>query len=397
MKPLAAIVWLLLLVGAYRFGAEAPERTEPESASGTSFEAALDHRHPLSRSFDISRSLLGVDVQGIGDVVEAVEAAGHWFSRQEHRLLMAAWVPIDPEEAVIWAFSRPGMLQERAAEAALEALGYFDPGRARPVLRSLEDHTLADFLHLPMVEGWARSDRRDELDEYLAAQPPSVYRQRATAALANEILKGGPDELIAWVDSIEADPENAFKRTAFQRAANALAQIDPVRAARWLDEHLGRPYAMRAPNVVARHWAETDPAAAMSWLVSLPEKSTEEDRTKRIFIRWLNRDAKSAESWVRAAAPSDAVDPLIRVIIRRDFDRRPALAMEWAHLLHDPGVRKRVQISAGGTWHRKDPDAFLAWLPDSGLEDPVRDLILNTPMGHRFRGPDALERETAEP
>jgi hypothetical protein len=91
------------------------------------------------------------------------------------------------------------------------------------------------------------------------------------------------------------------------------------------------------------------------------------------------------------------VDPLIRVVIRRDFDRRPALAMEWAHLLHDPGVRERVKISAGGAWHRKDPDAFLAWLPDSGLEDPVRDLILNTPMKHRFPGPDALEREAAEP
>ncbi len=330
-------------------------------------------------------------------MVDTVEAAGFWFDRQEHRLLMAAWAPIDPDEAVIWAFSRSGMLRERAAEAALEAIGYLDPGRARHVLRSLEDRTLADFLHLPIVQGWARSDRRDELVEYLAGQPPSVYRQRATAALANEILKGGPDDLIAWADSIETDPGNAFKRTAFQRAANALAQLDPARGARWLDEHLGRPYAIRAPNVLARHWAETDPAAAMSWLVSLPEKSTEEDRTNRIFTRWLNRDAKSAESWVRAAAPSGAVDELIRVIIRRDFDRRPVLAMGWAHLLHDPGVRTRVQISAGGSWYRKDPDAFLAWLPDSGLEDQARDLILNRPMRHRFRAPDALERETAQP
>jgi hypothetical protein len=27
---------------------------------------------------------------------------------------------------------------------------------------------------------------------------------------------------------------------------------------------------------------------------------------------------------------------------------------------------------------RKDPDAFMAWLPESGLEAQVRDLILNT-------------------
>lgn len=393
MKPLAATLWLLLLVVAYRLGADSPARTGPAATSRTSFEAALEHRDPLARSFGISRFLRGVDAQGIGDVVEAVEAAGHWFDRQEHRLLMAAWVLIAPDDAVFWALSRPGLLQDRATETVVEALGHSDLERALYVLDSIEDRSRADFLHLHMVQGWARSDRRDELVEYLAGQPPSVQRQRATTALANEILKGGPDELIEWAETIEADPRTAFKRTAFQRAANALAQLDPVRAARWLDEHLGRPYALRAPNVVAQRWAQTDPAAAMSWLVSLPEESTEEDRSKSMFAQWLSRDGKSAESWVRAEAPSEAVDPLIRVIIRRDFDGRPALAMEWAHLLHDPIARTRVQTSAGRSWYRKDPDAFLAWLPDSGLEKQVRDLILNTPMRHELRGADQLERE----
>jgi hypothetical protein len=397
MKLLGAILWLLLLVGAYGLGAEAPARTETVSTAGTSFEAALDHRDPLSRSFGISRFLRDLDAQGIGDVVEAVEAAGYWFDQQEHRLLMAAWVPIDPDEAVVWAFSRPGILQGRATETALEALGYSDPPRALHVLQSVEDRDEADFLHLNMVQGWARSDHRDELVEYLASQPRSVYRQRAAAALVNEILKGGPDELIEWVDTIEADPRNAFKRTVFQRAADALSQLDPARAARWLDEHLGRPYAFRSPNLVARHWAEKDPAAAMSWLVSLPKESSEEDRTKSMFAQWLNRDARSAESWVRAEAPSEVVDPLIRVIIRRDFSRRPEVAMEWAHLLHDPVVRTRVQTSAGRSWYRLDRDAFLAWLPDSGLEKQVRDLILNTPIRHELRGADPPEREPTQP
>ena len=397
MKLLGAILWLLLVVGAYGLGARFPARTDPVVASTTSFEAALDHSDPLSRSFGISRSLRAVGAEGIGDVVEAVEAAGFWFDRQEHRLLMAAWVPIDPDDAVSWALSRAGILQKRAAEAALEALGYSDPIRALYVHQSIEDRSRADFLHLHIVQGWARSDRKNALAEHLASQPPSDYRQRAAAALANEILKGGPDELIEWVDAIEVDPDNGFKRTAFQRAINALAQLDPVRAARWHDEHLGRPYALRTANLVARPWAEKDPAAAMSWLVSLPAESTNEKRTKRAFTDWLQREAKSADSWVRAEPPSEAVDPLIRVMIRRNFDRSPALAMAWAHRLHNPVVRLRVQASAGRSWYRIDPDAFLAWLPDSGLESQVRDLILNTPMRHPLGGADAPQRETTQP
>jgi hypothetical protein len=379
MKLLAAILWLLLLAGAYRLGAEDRPRFGRASAPAGSLEAALDHRYPLRRSFEVSRFLRGLDAQGVAGALEAVEAAGFWFDQQEHRLLMGAWVPIDSEAAVTWAFARPGTLKNRARDAVLEALGFHDPTRARYVLTTLDAPDLVDLLHLEMVKGWARSNRRDELTEYLTDLPPSVSRQRATSALANEILKHGPDELIAWVGSIEPNPSNAFKRAAFQKSASALAQIDPVRAARWLDDHLGRPYALQAPNVVAAHWAEKDPAAALDWLVSLPVESREAERAKTVLTRWLEEDTDSAEDWVRSATPSPEVDALIRVIIRRYFRQQPALAMEWAHLIHDPLVRTRVQTSAGRAWFRMDHDAFMAWLPESGLESQVRDLILNTP------------------
>jgi hypothetical protein len=106
-----------------------------------------------------------------------------------------------------------------------------------------------------------------------------------------------------------------------------------------------------------------------------------------MFTHWLRRYAKPAESWARSTAPSGGIDPLIRVIIRRDFDRHPELAMEWAHLLQDPDVRMRVQTTAGRSWYQKDSEAFMAWLPESGLESRIRDLILNTPMKYRANAP----------
>jgi hypothetical protein len=397
MKLLAATLWLALLVGAYSLGARDPSAAEPASSSIASFEAALHQRNPLSRSFEVSRFLRDLDARSVDGTLEAVEAAGFFFDHQEYRLLMAAWVPIDAVAAVDWAFARPGALKDRARSAALEALGFHDPTRALYVLHSIDDPDLADSLHLHMVEGWARAGRQDELTDYLSDQPPSVSRQRATLALSSEILKRGPDELIAWVDSIEADPGNGFKRVAFQKSANALAQVDPVRAARWLDDHLGRPYALQAPNIVAMYWAERDPAAALDWLVSLPEESEEADRTKTIFTRWLAADANSAEAWLRSAAPSQDVDPLVRVVIRRNFDRDPALALDWAHLIHDPVVRTRVQTSAGRAWFRKDRDSFMAWLPESGLESEVRELILNTPKLDELNAMRKMERGATGP
>jgi len=397
VKLLAAALWPLLLAGAYWLGAKGPSEGEPASTSIVSFEAALDQRDPLLRSFEVSRFLRDLDAEGVDATLDVVEAAGFWFDHQEHRLLMAAWVPIAPVDAVDWAFERPGALKDRARSAALEALGFHDPTRAQYVLRSLDDPDLVDSLHLYMVEGWARADRREALSDYLADLPPSVPRQHATLALANAILKRGPDELIAWVDAIEADPSRPFKRVAFQKSANVLAQIDPVRASRWLDDHLGRPYALGAPKVVARHWAERDPAAALGWLVSLSGESSEADLTKALFSRWLKRDTKSAEAWVRAAVPSQQMDPLVRVIIGRSSSRDPSLAMDWAHFIHDPIVRRRVQTATGRAWLRRDRDAFMAWLPESGLESKVRDLILNTPTTDEREAARRLEQEATEP
>ena len=107
MKLLFATLWLALLAGAYWLGAEGPSGVELAPTSIPQFEAAPDQRNPLMRSFEVSRFLRDLDARNVDAAREVVEAAGFWFDHQEHRLLMAAWVPIDSTAAVDWAFARP--------------------------------------------------------------------------------------------------------------------------------------------------------------------------------------------------------------------------------------------------------------------------------------------------
>ncbi len=67
------------------------------------------------------------------------------------------------------------------------------------------------------------------------------------------------------------------------------------------------------------------------------------------------------------------------------------------HLVHDPVVRTRVQTLAGRAWFRRDHDAFMAWLPESGLENQVRDLIQNTPTRDELEAARQLERKDRKP
>jgi hypothetical protein len=375
VKVLAAALWLLALVGAYGLGTRAGAAA---SGSAPSLEASLSERNPLRRSLEVSRSLRGLEQEDVAEVLRTVETAGFWFDAQEYRLLMSAWIPLDPASAIDWALMRPGLLARRALNALVEALGFFDVPRARGLISTSGLSEQTELLHLYMVQGWARSDLKYELTRYIESLPQGRPRQQATRTLVNEILKGGPEEVIAWAEEIPVDAERQFKRLTFQKAANAVARIAPARAARWVDAHLDGRYAAGAPKAVALRWLEQDPAAALDWLATLPQLGGGAELVKRGFKSWVEADPDAAKKWAMDASPALGVDPAVRVMVRRNFDRRPARAMQWAHRIYAREARLRVQTSAGRAWLRKDPDAFMAWLPESGLETQVRDLIMNT-------------------
>jgi hypothetical protein len=377
LKIVAAIAWLLALAGAYNVGAHT-DRGGSTWDGLHSLQEAIRARDPIRRSFEVSRSLRGLDARHLPEAIRTVEDAHFWFDQQEYYLLMYAWVRIEPVSAIDWAFDRPRPLAHRAQIALVDALGFYDQPRAGSVLRSLGVSGEAEILHEHMVTGWARSDARASLTEYIENMQQGTARQRAIKVFIHEILKGGPDALIAWTESIPIDAARQFKRATFQKSVNLMAGVEPRRAADLLEEHLGEPYANKSHRVLTLSWLKSDPAAAMDWLATLEGERALPEVVKKSFASWVEIDPVPAEAWALGAPPTSTLDPARRVLVRKYFNQEPARAMDWAHRIDDRMTRLRVQASAGRAWWRADPDAFLAWLPDSGLDTQVRDLILNT-------------------
>jgi hypothetical protein len=339
-------------------------------------EQSLEHRSPLKRSVGLSGFLLGLNPRNIEATLERVEGQSYRFDQRDHELLMHAWVKFDSPAAVDWALARPAPLNRRASIALIRALGFHNPAAARSLLETTEPE-LMDPMFDAMVDGWAWSEHVEDLTSYLSQLRRGVKRKRATSALVKIILSDGVDELIAWVDHVPT--EGGFKRLAFQQSADAIAQIDPPRAAKWVDQHFGEPYVAQAPAAVSRHWLMRDPAAAMNWIITFPEESGRGERVERAFRSWVNAEPDEARAWVMASTPDAAVDPAVRELVRRDFGTDPGSAMDWAHRIDEPALRSYVQASAGGSWYQQDRESFMQWLPESGLESGVRDLILNSP------------------
>ncbi len=391
-----AIAWVLSMTIAYALGKDfgsSPRGTLLPSTPPSMEEAIATH-DPIQRALAIESILASSDAAGIEALLPAIEEARHWFGPDDHALLMDAWVPLDADAAIDWAFARPQPLDRRAKVALVSALGFHDPVMASVVVRSEGASQQAEGLHLHMIAGWARSDRRSALTEYIENLPQGRARQQATKTLSDEILESGPEALIEWSDAIPIDAARQFKRATFQKSVHALSREDPARAAEWLERHIDERYATNSAKVLMVRWLASDPAAAMSWLADFGTVPGEKDLPKTSFKSWMEIDPVAAEAWAREAPSARHLDSMYRVLVRRYFDEDPATALEWTHRIHDEMIRKRVQTAAGRAWWRKDPDAFMAWLPDGRLDNQVRDLILNAAGAAAAPPPGSADRET---
>lgn len=392
MRALASALWVLALAGAFALGRSESAVLRDDAASVESLHAALGRASPIDRSFELGRALSQLSPGNVEEVTREVEAQPARWSEQDYRVLMAAWTRFDDVGAVDWALSRRGSARLAASAAVAETLAFRDPLGARSFVDSIEDPKLADELHDRMILGWARSNSKDDLSDHIAAMLPGIRRQKAAAILALEIMKDGPDALIQWAEATGEDAPESYKAIVFEMAANALALADPALASRWIQNHRGRSYAVRATDVIAQRWAEQDPRAALDWARTLPAGESRNLTVAAAFVGWLEREPKAAEAWVLSASPAVAVDPAVRVLVRRDYLDRPASALDWAHRIGDPGLRQRVLAAVGRSWFARDPDALKAWLPESGLEQQIQDVILHSRRRHAAAADAEVDR-----
>jgi hypothetical protein len=330
----------------------------------------------VARAFGISSFLRRLSAEDVGEVAEIIEAEKNWLADPVLLLFMTAWTHFDELGAIDWAFSRSGHFRVRATEALIESLAFRNPSSALSAIDALNDPTALDGLHNHMIAGWARSDRRDDLDRYIMEIPTDLDRERATQILALEILKDGVEASIGWADEIPDDANRNFKQTVVRRVASDVAGIDPERAVEWIEGQRDRPYAPIAREAIVERWVERDPAAAMNWILTFP---TDEERSQHLgsfFSTWLKQDPDAATDWLRSVSHAETVDPAIVAVVRRDSTREPSSALDWAHLIHDEALRRNALLGVGRRWLEQDPEAFKAWLPKSGLQGDVRREIM---------------------
>jgi len=395
MKVIIGVVMVLSLAGSYLVGRSIrPDDVLSHPPDLATFQRALSGADPLDRAFGYHSFLRTLSPDDVDRAAEIIEAQRIWLSDEELQNFFAAWVSFDAPAAFEWAMApHPGRFRQRALFALMFAWGFQDPPAALAAFKSLPRSTTAKVraqLHGQLIAGWAWGEDKAGASDYIVRLSAGSTRQKATGALVTELMKQGPDTVIAWAESIPDDAPRNFKEVAFQHAANAMAIEDPVATAGWIEGHLDQPYSAEVPVAIGRRWIEQDPVVAMEWLVALPEGGVRDQAVSTAFRRWSTQSEDEAEQWLQQATPREALDHAVRVLVRRDAESAPARAVEWAARIENEKRRERALVGVVEPWYRRDPEAAGAWLDTSDLSPETQAAIRGGSMSEgagRARAP----------
>ncbi len=381
----AGVVLAAALVGAgVSVGRLSAPRPEAEDAATlASFREALEDRDWLTRSHRMSAYLQHLGPEEVPEALEALERRRAWLGAEEIRLFMLAWARFDAPAAFEAALAWPGRSQRTAAGAAIYAWAFYAPDAALRALDAVEDAQLRDYLRTRLVAGWVRSDHKDDANRYIASQPEGAQRDSFVGMLARELHEQGSEAVMSWAESV---PEilPSYKQTVFHKACAAIAASDPEAALRWSDEHAGRDYAKGSSAIISGRWANSDPQAALEWLMGLPPDPERDHAIADAMVQWLDFARVPAESWLRTATPSEALDEAVRVMVRRTNQRgSPEGAVAWAQQIHDPKLRDEVILAVGRAWLRREPAGARSWLARSELPQALRSAIRDSNASDR--------------
>jgi hypothetical protein len=386
VKLLIAALWAATFGAAFvlgqQFAAGSARETpvEPGAEVSVRLSEALRDRDVLTRTYRIAGAMQDLGERDVDAAVAVLEAQRLGVTEGEVRLFMLAWCRFDPAGAFAWADAWPGPWRSTLVRKAIFAWAFRDPEGAAEAFGAMETAHREE-LRASLVSGWARSDDKDGLTEFLFSRSAGPERSRFIGVLLAELMQDGPDAITNWAEGVPVDAPNQAKATAFLTAGGALAQNDPSDATALFEAHQQFEYAQPALKTIARRWVDHhEPQELFTWLLSLPASGGRAEAVEAGFTRWWSKAPQDARAWLDAAPPGEALDPAVAVFARELSRTSARRAVEWTERIHDEPLRRRTLTPILRLWSREDPSAARAWM--NAQEDLPKELqreFLNPP------------------
>ncbi|MDQ3622479.1 MAG: hypothetical protein M3463_08335, partial [Verrucomicrobiota bacterium] len=216
-------------------------------------------------------------------------------------------------------------------------------------------HAQFESAFLGFLDGYARVDSQAATRVTLASlQPDDPLFPHALKRISDQVFRtASAAGLKNWFDVLpETGPGSAARKAALDAVYHQLVSHDVVIAADWVQQQAFRPWRSNsAIGNVASRYSETDPAAAMEWVQTLPPNPTSKNGiligVGEVVKQWTRKDPSGFEAWLSAHRGTQAFEQAARdyalLLARKDKEK----ALYWANQVTNEAFRAEALKASG--------------------------------------------------
>lgn len=392
-KFLAATV--LLVLGFFLGLAFATSTTRLEPGPGEewtaavmeqSVRAAMKETSAFTRSRALGRLFAGLDADNVEGAARGMRTSSEFLDPVDLQLFLSAWTRFDALSAMAEAENWPSkagreigmriVMREWAASGRVIAAGEY--------YRTLADPEKESAVAGPLIRGWALSgDIEGALKRVQLFWDRGEPVDTVEGFVRGAISSVGTDKLLEHVGAIDPARGGDFEHRLMRVILKLGARESPiaVRAAYVnLEGDVPPDWLIGALKVVVRPWAETDPQAAIEWLLERADRPERTVQLKEIMRRWAVQDLDAAWGWWTAEADRSADletenrvlrSILLAPILRGMARVRPIEASRWVEQVEKPRAREVLILRVAYFWAFRSPVDARAWVAGFALSEEV--------------------------
>jgi hypothetical protein len=311
---------------------------------------------------DLVDSLGPAEFAGVADQFRELDHLDN--TRGEYNLILRGWAKADPLSALEYVEQHPNSQANRSTVLATWA-----GNDASAAERWALDHHEGDGPnpHLAsVIRGIAGNDLATA-SRLAESMPQSRERGEAVDFITRALFLQGNEAAMAYPDSI-ADP---MLRGGFVAAiASRMIEKDVDRAASWIASMQQGDIQNRAARQVADALARVDPKKAATWVNSLkPEARAEAARG--VIPVMSSTDIAGTARWVSGLAGTPNYDSMVEEFVWSCNTRAPEQSAAWIQGVADPNQQRRLYHRMLGEWAQKDAAAVKQWVTANNVPADV--------------------------
>ena len=291
--------------------------------------------------------------------------------------LMSRWAALDPADAAHFALGiKDAQTRSNALSQVIEVWIADAPEAAEDFVAGIRAESDFDAVMYPFVRGLTLRDPERAL---AFAERAPASRKGSVVWAAFSIMAGkNPSAAVARAAAM---PAGKLRESAVESATNAWIETEPQAAMAWVMRQPDAPvtYGRKLLQSALATWAHEQPADAARFAQTLPAGKQRDRMIANLAGSWAFREVDPALRWAQSLPESDAkADAVQRVVRYWAMTDAPAAA---AFIARQPAGEKRDEAlkNVGASWAANDPAGALAWAaaqPDEAIRKNMIPLAL---------------------